>query len=410
MPLPVGNFVRGTVLSLLFLNCPLSGESCCLLSEQQNFMIKRFILTIFGLLLLIGALGGIKGMQIGALIAAGKDMRPPPVTVASADVEAVEWENSVTAIGTLEAGQGIIITAEAPGRVEKLMFSGGERVRAGEVLVQQDVSSESSQLEQAQSALNLANSNFKRVSRLYNNKVLSRADFDAARSQQRSAQAQLDVIQVSIDRKQIVAPFSGRLGLSLVDVGQDVSAGVSIVSLQAVDPMLVNFSLPQQALAQVATDFPIRLTTDAAPDRGFTGKINAINTQMDSVTRSVLVQATLDSIGDSAALLPGMYANVEVLLPEKSPVITVPATAVSFATYGDSVFVIEETDTGGLTARQQFVQLGERRGDFVSVTKGLEAGQRVVSEGVFKLRNGANIVLNEEGKIDPSLNPQPDNT
>lgn len=376
-------------------------------------MIKRFILTIFGLLLLIGVLGGVKGMQIGALIAAGKDMRPPPVTVASASVDSAEWENSIAAIGTLEAGQGVIITAEAPGRVEKLMFSGGENVRAGEILVQQDVSSERSQLDQAQSSLSLANSNFNRVSRLYNNKVLSRAEYDAAKSQRSSARAQLDVIQVAIDKKQIVAPFSGRLGLSLVDVGQDVSAGVSIVSLQAVDPMLVNFSLPQQALSRVATGYPIRLTTDAAPDKSFNGTINAINTQIDSVTRSVLVQATLESIGEGAVeagLLPGMYSNVEVLLPEKSPVTTVPATAVSFATYGDSVFVLEETDTGGLTARQQFVQLGERRGDFVAVTKGLEAGQRVVSEGVFKLRNGANVVLSEEGKIEPSLNPSPDNT
>lgn len=376
-------------------------------------MIKRFILTILGLLLLIGVLGGVKGMQIGALIAAGKDMRPPPVTVASANVEAAVWENSIAAIGTLEAGQGVIITAEAPGRVEKLMFSGGESVRAGEILVQQDVSSERSQLDQAQSSLSLANSNFNRVSRLYNNKVLSRADYDAAKSQRSSARAQLDVIQVAIDKKQIVAPFSGRLGLSLVDVGQDVSAGVSIVSLQAVDPMLVNFSLPQQALSKVATGYPIRLSTDAAPDKSFTGTINAINTQIDSVTRSVLIQATLDSLGEDAVeagLLPGMYSTVEVLLPEKSQVITVPATAVSFATYGDSVFVLEETDTGGLTARQQFVQLGERRGDFVAVTKGLEAGQRVVSEGVFKLRNGANVVLSEEGKIEPSLNPSPDNT
>lgn len=376
-------------------------------------MIKRFILTILGLLLLIGVLGGVKGMQIGALIAAGKDMRPPPVTVASANVEAAVWENSIAAIGTLEAGQGVIITAEAPGRVEKLMFSGGESVRAGEILVQQDVSSERSQLDQAQSSLSLANSNFNRISRLYNNKVLSRADYDAAKSQRSSARAQLDVIQVAIDKKQIVAPFSGRLGLSLVDVGQDVSAGVSIVSLQAVDPMLVNFSLPQQALSKVATGYPIRLSTDAAPDKSFTGTINAINTQIDSVTRSVLIQATLDSLGEDAVeagLLPGMYSTVEVLLPEKSQVITVPATAVSFATYGDSVFVLEETDTGGLTARQQFVQLGERRGDFVAVTKGLEAGQRVVSEGVFKLRNGANVVLSEEGKIEPSLNPSPDNT
>jgi membrane fusion protein (multidrug efflux system) len=185
-----------------------------------------------------------------------------------------------------------------------------------------------------------------------------------------------------------------------------------VVSLQALEPMLVNFSLPQQALARVQAGYEIQLTTDATPGRSFSGKINAINTQIDSVTRSVLVQATLDAADDAdgAALLPGMYASVQVLLPQKTPVLTVPATAVSFATYGDSVFVIEEGDAGALTARQQFVQLGDRRGDFVAITKGLEAGQRVVSDGVFKLRNGAGIVISEDGKTEPSLTPDPDNT
>ncbi len=376
-------------------------------------MIKRLLLTVVGLCLLIGILGGVKAFQIGALIAAGKEMRPPPVTVASAVVESAEWTNSLSAIGTLEAGQGVMITAESSGRVAELMFKGGENVVEGDVLLQQDSSSELSQLSQAESALSLAKSNYQRVSRLYNNKVLSRAEFDAAKSQQSSAQAQLDGIQIAIDRKQIVAPFSGRLGLSLVDVGQDISAGVAIVSLQAVDPMLVNFSLPQQALARVSSGYSVRVSTDATPGKLFKGRINAIDTQIDSTTRSVLMQATLDSPGEAASqsgLLPGMYATVEVMLPEQNPVLTIPATAVSFATYGDSVFVLDEGDNGDLVARQQFVQLGERRGDFVAVGKGLEVGQRVVSEGGFKLRNGAAVMLNEKGKIDPSLTPKPDNT
>lgn len=373
-------------------------------------MIKRIILTIFGLLLIVGVLGGLKGMQIGALIAAGKEMRPPPTTVASALVESVQWENTVSAIGTLEAGQGIMITAEAPGRVTELLFDGGELVKAGQVLVQQDVSSESSQYDRSKADLGLAQSNFNRVSRLYKNKVLSRAEYDAARSQLTAAEAALNGIQITIDKKQIVAPFDGRLGLSLVDLGQDLSVGVPIVSLQAVDPMLVNFSLPQQALAVVSKELPIRLTADAAPDQQFSGRVNAIDTQIDDATRSVRIQATLDTLADDSALLPGMYAKVEVVLPKKDPYLVVPSTAVSFATFGDSVFVIEEAENGGLTARQQFVQLGERRGDFVAVTKGLQANQKVVSEGVFKLRNGAAIVTNEEGKISPELNPQPNNS
>ncbi len=373
-------------------------------------MIKRFIVTIFGLLLIVAVLGGLKGMQIGALIAAGKEMRPPPTTVASAVVESVQWENTVNAIGTLEAGQGIILTAEAPGRVTDLLFEGGELVEAGQLLVRQDVSSESSQYDRSKADLALAQSNFKRVSRLYNNKVLSRAEYDAARSQLNSAEAQLNGIQVTLDKKQIIAPFNGRLGLSLVDLGQDISAGVPIVSLQSVDPMLVNFSLPQQALAVVSKGLPIRLLADAAPGEQFNGRINAIDTQIDDATRSVRIQATLDTLEGDSTLLPGMYAKVAVVLPKTDPYLVIPSTAVSFATYGDSVFVIETSDDGSLTARQQFVQLGERRGDFVAVTKGLQANEKVVSEGVFKLRNGATIAINEGGKINPELNPQPDNS
>lgn len=372
-------------------------------------MIKRLIFTVIGLLLVVGLLGAVKGMQIGALIAAGKEMRPPAISVASAVVESVQWETTVRAIGTLEAGQGIVITAEAPGRVIELLFAGGELAKAGQVLVKQDVSSETSQYDRSQSELGLAQSNFNRVSRLYKNKVLSRAEFDAARSQLNSAEALLDGIQVSLNKKQIVAPFDGRLGLSLVDLGQDLNAGVPIVSLQAVDPMLVNFSMPQQALSVVTKGLPIRLRSDAVPDRQFKGRINAIDTQIDDSTRSVRIQATLDPLGEGAPLLPGMYAAVEVVLPKAVPNLIIPATAISFATFGDSVFVIEKSDSD-LVARQQFVQLGERRGDFVAVLKGLQANEKVVSEGVFKLRNGAKVTINEGGKISPQLQPSPDNT
>lgn len=380
-------------------------------------MIKRLILTVFGLLLLIGLLGGIKGMQIGALIAAGKEMRPPPFTVSSAVAQTADWENTITAIGTLEAGQGVMITAEAPGRVAELLFKGGQTVSAGDALVTQDVASEESQYNQIESSLALAQSNFKRIARLYKNKVLSRADYDAAQSQLNTAKAQMTGIETSIAKKQIVAPFDGRLGLSLIDLGQDLSAGVPIVSLQAVDPMLVNFSLPQQALAKVESGLPVRVFADAVPGHQFEGLINAIDTQINSSTRNVLIQATIDSEASDAGiagLLPGMYVSLEVVLPESENVLMIPASAVNFATYGDSVFIIEPADDPAdgetLVVRQQFVQLGERRGDFVSVTRGLEEGQRVVSEGVFKVRNGANVVLNEAGKIEPSLDPKPDNT
>ena len=375
-------------------------------------MKKRIAFSLLGLLLIFGTLAGVKTLQIKDLIAAGQSAGPPPTTITSIEVQHGEWETSISAIGTLEAAQGVIITADLPGRVAKLFFDGGELVTAGQLLVEQETSTETAQLDAADSSLSLAQSNLDRVSRLYRSRVVSRAEFDAAQSEAKAAQAQMDNITASLDKKQITAPFDGRLGLRLVNIGQDLSQGVAIVSLQAFDPMRVNFSLPQQALAQVADGLNVRVTTNAVPGRVFTGIVTAINTEIDSVTRTVRTQATLNAKADDGsnlpALLPGMFATVEVVLPETKPVLMVPLTAVNFATYGDSVFVIETNDDDQLVARQQFVQLGERRGDFVEINKGLEEGQTLANDGVFKLRNGATVNINDGGS-DPSLTPKPDN-
>ena len=376
-------------------------------------MKKRIAFSILGLLVLIGVLAGVKTLQIKDLIAAGAAATMPPTAVTAIDVQAADWETTVSAIGTLEAAQGVVITADLSGRVSQLFFDGGERVAAGDVLVQQETSTEDAQLSAADSDLALAKSNLDRISRLYRSKVVSRSEYDAARSQASAAQAQLDNITASLSKKKITAPFDGRLGLRLVDIGQDLSQGVAIVSLQAFDPMRVNFSLPQKALASVTDGLEVRVSTDAVPGRLFSGSITAINTEIDSSTRTVRTQATLNVKADdgsaSPVLLPGMYANVEVVLPTTRPVLIVPLTSVSFATYGDSVFILENNEKDELVARQQFVQLGERRGDFVEVIKGLEQGQTVANDGVFKLRTGAVVTVNEGGS-EPSIAPQPDNS
>jgi membrane fusion protein (multidrug efflux system) len=258
--------------------------------------------------------------------------------------------------------------------------------------------------------------------------VVPRSDFDAARSTFAATQARVESIGSSLEKKQIVAPFAGRLGLKLVDIGQDLTKGVPIVSLQKVDPMLVNFSLPQQALATVESGLIVQVATDAVADKNFSGKITAIDTQVDESTRTVRVQATLDSPseGEDFRLLPGMFAKVDILLPNAREVLMVPLSSVSFNTFGDSVFVLDappapadgvpqrgppaQAGPGGLSALQQFVQLGERRGDFVEVTRGLKAGQLVAKDGVFKLRNGAPIDITEEGATEPSLYPNPANS
>jgi membrane fusion protein, multidrug efflux system len=376
-------------------------------------MIIRILFSIVLLAVIGGGLSFLKISQFQYMGEVGAAMQPPPTTITAIDVERASWETSIKSIGTLEAAQGVMITADIPGRVSRLFFDGGETVSAGDLLLEQETSTETAQLNAAKSDLELAQSNLDRLSRLFRSNVVSRSEIDAARSQASAAQAQLDNITASIDKKQITAPFDGRLGLRLADIGQDLSEGVPIVSLQAIDPMRVNFSLPQQALAQIKNGLVVRITTDAASGSIFEGEITAINTEIDTATRTVRTQATLNTKASnsqaSTTLLPGMFASVEVILPTVKDVLMIPLTSVSFASFGDSVFIIENNDENQLSARQQFVQLGERRGDFVEITQGLEQGQTVANDGVFKLRNGASVKVNEGGS-EPSLTPQPDNT
>lgn len=387
-------------------------------------MKKRIALAVVALLLILGGLGGMKTLQIRELIAAGEQQQIPPTAVTSVIAGDDEWETTLSGIGTLEAAQGVTITADLPGRVTKLFFDGGEQIEAGEILLEQDTSSEVAMLRAAESSLSLAQSNLDRTSRLKRTNVVSQSELDKASAEAEGAEAQVENLRTSLAKKRIVAPFAGRLGLREVDIGQDLAQGVPIVSLQAVDPMRVNVSLPQQALSQISLGQAVRVTTDAVPDVVFDGEVTAIDTEIDPATRTVRVQAELaNSDTDDErgpALLPGMFARVDVVLPDMKPVLTVPLTAVSFATYGDSVFIIEESDganverggaaEGQLAVRQQFVQLGERRGDFVDVTKGLAAGETVAADGVFKLRNGAAVSLSEKGAPERSLDPEPANS
>ncbi len=376
-------------------------------------MIKRIFFSLLGLVLIFGALAGLKIFQIKDLIAAGEGMSQPPTAVTAISVERASWETTLRAIGTLEAAQGVVITADLPGRVSKLYFDGGELITKGSLLLEQETSTEDAQLAAADSDLDLAQSNLDRVSRLYRSRVVSRAEFDSAQSQASAAQAQVENITAALTKKRITAPFDGRLGLRLVDIGQDLSQGVAIVSLQALDPMRVNFSMPQKALAHIKDGLEVRVTSNAVADRVFDGSITAINTEIDAQTRTVRAQATLNVKAEDGSsiptLLPGMFASVEVVLPDEKEVLMIPISAVNFATFGDSVFVLENNENDQLSARQQFVQLGERRGDFVEVTKGLEEGQNLANDGVFKLRSGATVVVKENGS-EPSLNPQPDNS
>lgn len=366
-------------------------------------MKKAIFFSIVGVLIVVGLLAGIKTLQIRAMIDQGKKFVPPPEIVTAAQVTASSWETLLTAVGSLEAVQGVTITAEITGKVAQIAFNAGDRVKAGDLLVQQDVAVEEAQLRAAESAAELARLEYNRAKKLIGTSVIPQADFDRAQAQLTQALAQADNFRAVIARKTIRAPFAGRLGIRQINLGQVINDGQPIVTLQALDPIYANFLLPQQDLAMISTGLPVRVTTDALPGQVFTCTITAISPEVDAATRNVRVQSTLANPEEK--LRGGMYVKVAVVLPAQKEVLTIPATAVLYAPYSDSVFVIEEKKAengapAGQVVRQQFVRLGEKRGDFVAVLSGLKGGETVVSTGAFKLRNG------QEVKIDNALAPE----
>jgi membrane fusion protein (multidrug efflux system) len=371
-------------------------------------MIKRIFFAIILVALVAGILSGIKYLQINRMIAQGKQSAPPPATVTVAEVAEMNWESRLTAIGSLEAVQGVTVTAELTGKVVRIAFTSGAFVDAGELLVQQDIALESAQLRAAEANLTLSRANYKRAKDLYSEKVVTQAAYDQAQANLKQARAEIDRIQAIIEKKTIQAPFAGRLGIRRIDLGQIIKEGDPIVSLQSLDPIFVNFLLPQNQLAQLEPGLNVRILADVLAGKGINGRITAINPQVEADTRNIQIQATLRN--ENEKLRPGMFVNVEVLLPQKEPVLAIPATAVVYAPYSDSVFIIEEdaTEADGdpvQRLRQQFVRLGAAQGDFVSVREGLQAGQKVVSTGVFKLRNGQKIVI--DNKLAPQFKTEP---
>jgi membrane fusion protein, multidrug efflux system len=374
-------------------------------------MTKRLLLALLGLLLLVGVIAGIKALQIRKMIDQGSQFVPPPEIVTAVAAEKTAWDSTLQAVGSLEAVQGVTVAAELPGKVVAIGFEAGQSVAKGALLVQLDASSELAQLPGAEAETLLAKTNLERFSSLLEQKVVSRAEYDAALAGYRQALSRADNIRAIIAKKSVRAPFAGRLGIRLVNLGQILREGDPIVSLQAPDPLFVNFQLPQGDLPLLQVGLPVRVSVDARADQVFEGRISAINPEVDSATRNIRIQATLGNPG--GGLRAGMFVSVSVLLPEEKAVLVIPATAILYAPYSDSVFVIEpktaEAEDAGLVVRQQFVHIERKRGDFVAIASGLQPGERVVSSGVFKLRNGQAVVV--DNKLAPkfSVAPRPDN-
>ncbi|MDA8412546.1 MAG: efflux RND transporter periplasmic adaptor subunit [Desulfobacteraceae bacterium] len=375
-------------------------------------MKRRILFAILGICLVIAVLAGIKTLQIRTMIDSGKKFVPPPETVTSAKVSSEAWETSLTSVGSLTAVQGVVVSAELAGKVARITFEAGTPVKKGDILLRQDTTSEEAQLPGAVSQANLTRANLKRADQLFKEGIISQADHDTAVANMEQARAQVDNIRATIAKKTIRAPFSGRLGIRQVNLGQILREGDPIVTLQALDPIYVDFTLPQQQLARVRLGQPVRITGDALPGETLQGKITAVSPQIDADTRNIKLQATLTNRAEK--LRPGMFVNTAVGLPVRQKVLAIPATSVLYAPYRDSVFVIEngkENKGGGagLVLRQQFIRLGEKRGDFVAVTEGLKEGETIVSTGVFKLRNGQSVVIDNKLAPDFQQAPKPEN-
>ena len=351
---------------------------------------------------------GIKVLQIGKMMSTPMVM--PATTVSSAVAKEEDWAPTLSAIGSVSAVQGAVVSTELGGVVAEIDFQNGGVAKKGDLLMRLDSSAEEAQLHTAQADLELAKANLERERSLAERKVVSKQEFDAAQSTFGQKQGAVDNMRSFITKKEVRAPFDGQLGIRQVNVGQSIDARQPVVQLTALDLVYVDFALPQQNLPKLATGFETHVHTDALPGRDFKGKITAINSMVDTVTRNVGVQATLEN--PDHALKPGMFVKIEVLLPDKSKTLVVPGSAVSYAPYGNSVFVIEkkkDSKSGkeSQSLRQAFVRIGEARGDFVSITEGLKAGDVVVSTGVFKLRNGMPVVINNDLAPKPQLNPKP---
>ena len=370
-------------------------------------MAKRMILMLALVALLIGGLGFVKFRQIETAMAKGASFQPPPEAVTTVVAKQEKWPSTLSVIGTVAAVQGVMVSADLPGTVAKINFESGQWVKEGDVLVELDTRQERAQLANMEAQRDLAHINFGRTQQLVKEGVVAQSEYDNAIAQQKATDAQVGEIRATIARKTIRAPFSGVLGIRQVNLGQYLPAGEAIVPLQSLNPIYVNFGVPQQSAPKITVGRTLQVTSNDVTGAEFTGRVTAIDSVVNEGTRNLQVQATLANPGGK--LKPGMFVQVAIVTGADRPVIALPATAINYAPYGDSVYIVSDMkDKTGKTyrgVRQQFVKVEGSRGDQVAVTVGLNAGDEVVSSGVFKLRNGAAVQVNN--KVQPENSPAP---
>ncbi len=398
---------------------------------------KSIIISVAAVLVIFLVLALIKGTQINSMVQAGKSFVPPPESVGVFTAELQDWPNTFTAMGTVEADEGINISAEVAGKVQKILFRSGEQVKAGTVILVQESGNETAQLSAANARLQLAEANYDRMVQLRKKNTVSQNELDTALQQKGSAQGDVDNLKTTLDKKNVKAPFDGRLGIRKVDLGQDLAVGTEIVSLQATNRVRVNFPVPQHWLVKMTKGLPVTVQLGDGSNNVVKGEVTAIGADINAATRNATVQSSLENAGNQ--FIPGMAVETRVTLSNPQKVLAVPTTSVIFAPFGDTVFVIEKDDgksnkadgdksktdqdktkqdkdakdqpakaaQGGLKARQQFVRLGKSRGDFIEIVDGIKPGEQVVSAGAFKLTNGQSVVISKTPLPDFKAEPKP---
>jgi membrane fusion protein, multidrug efflux system len=373
-------------------------------------MVKRMILMLIVIAAVLTALGMVKYRQVQVAIAQGAAYRPPPEAVTSIIVKQESWPETLSAIGTVTAVQGVTVSADLPGIIDRIEFESGGSIHEGDVLVRLDTRQEQAQLAAAEAARDLARLNFDRLQGLDNQNAIARVDYDRSEADRKQTEAKVEEIRAIIARKTICAPFSGILGIRQVNLGQYLSGGTPVVSLQKLDPVYIDFSLPQQFIGKIRIGGGVRVQSADIEGFEFSGRITAINSVVDENTRNIKLQATLAN--PLGKLRTGMFVETEIPLGSANRVVALPAPSISYAPYGDSVFVVADLKGQDGQAfrgvRQQFVKLGPARGDQIAVLSGLKAGEEVVTSGVFKLRNGAEILVNNKALPSNDKAPKPE--
>lgn len=361
-------------------------------------MKKRMIIMLIGVAIVFGGVFGfdyVRSYFMGKFFA---NFQPPPAVINATKATEETWQPSLLAVGSLVAVKGVEVTTQVPGQVTDIYFHSGDHVEKGQPLLQLDARTDIQDLKNYQAQLTLAQLNYNRSAELYQKKAVSKSDLDTNQAQLEEAKALVQKTEVLIDEKKIEAPFAGKIGIRQVNIGQYLTAGTDIVSLQALNPLYVQFYLPEQELSKAKVGQDVTVTVDAFPGEKFAGTVTAIDSKVDTGTRNILIQATIPN--DQKQLLPGMFVTVNVLLPVQKNVVTVPQTAISYSLYGDSVYVIKQdgTDKDGkpiLKAYREYIKIGERRDNEVAIESGIKAGQEIVTSGQLKLQDGMRVQISK---------------